>query len=348
MARTRRIRGPLIEMTVARTKQFLREPEAVFWVFVFPVLLALALGFAFREKAPDRIPVGVAEGPGAKGAFAALSGSPVLLPKLLSPEAGREALRAGRISILVDAGPPLVFRLDPTRPDARAARLEAADALERAAGRRDPLEIAEERVAEPGGRYIDFLIPGILGMNIMGTGVWSLAFSVVTARTRNLLKRFLATPMRKSDYLVSQMLSRFVFLVFEVAVLVAFGWLVFGVGVRGSMLLFSFLCLLGAFSFAGLGLLVGARPTTIEGVSGIANLVLFPMWILSGVFFSYERFPAGAIPLIRALPLTALNDALRAVMNDGAGLAAILPQLALLAAWGLGSFVLALKIFRWK
>lgn len=344
----RRVRGPLVELTVARTKQLLREPEAVFWVFVFPVLLALALGFAFREKAPNRIPVGVADGPGAKVAADALSQSPVLLPKLLSPAAGREALRAGKISLLVDAGPPLVFRLDPTRPDARAARLEAADALERAAGRRDPLAIAEERVAEPGGRYIDFLIPGILGMNIMGTGVWSLAFSVVTARTRNLLKRFLATPMRKSDYLVSQMLSRFVFLVFEVVILVLFGWLAFGVGVRGSLVVFSLLCLVGAFSFAGLGLLVGARPTTIEGVSGLANVVLFPMWILSGVFFSYERFPAKAIPFIRALPLTALNDALRAVMNEAAPLRAVLLQLALLAAWGVVSFAMALRIFRWK
>ncbi len=344
----RRVRGPLVELTVARTKQLLREPEAVFWVFVFPVLLALALGFAFREKAPDRIPVGVTGGPGAKAAADALSDSPVLLPKLLSPAAGREALRAGKISLLVDAGPPLVFRLDPTRPDARAARLEAADALERAAGRPDPLAIAEERVVEPGGRYIDFLIPGILGMTIMGTGVWSLAFSVVTARTRNLLKRFLATPMRKSDYLVSQMLSRFVFLVFEVVVLVLFGWLVFGVGVRGSLVVFSLLCLVGAFSFAGLGLLVGARPTTIEGVSGLANVVLFPMWILSGVFFSYERFPAPAIPFIRALPLTALNDALRAVMNEAAPLSAVLLQLALLAAWGAVSFAVALKIFRWR
>jgi ABC-2 type transport system permease protein len=348
MPRGRQIRGPLLELTIARTKQFLREPEAVFWVFVFPVLLALALGFAFREKAPDRITVGVVEGPGAAAAREALAASPVLLPNVLGAPAAREALRGGKISLLVEPGPPLLFRFDPTRPDARSARLEAADALERAAGRKDPVAIAEEKETEPGGRYIDFLIPGILGMNIMGTGVWSLAFSVVTARTRNLLKRFLATPMRKSDYLVSQMLSRFVFLVFEVAVLVAFGWLVFGVGVRGSILLFSILCLVGAFSFAGLGLLVGARPTTIEGVSGLANVVLFPMWILSGVFFSYERFPAPAIPLIRALPLTALNDALRAVMNDGAGLAAILPQIALLAAWGLASFVLALKLFRWK
>jgi ABC-2 type transport system permease protein len=344
----RRVRGPLVELTVARTKQLLREPEAVFWVFVFPVLLALALGFAFREKAPDRIPVGVTDGPNAPAVAEALSHSPVLVPRLLSPAGGREALRTGKISLLVDAGPPLLFRLDPTRPDARGARLEAADALERAAGRHDPLAIAEERVAEPGGRYIDFLIPGILGMNIMGTGVWSLAFSVVTARTRNLLKRFLATPMRKGDYLLSQMLSRFVFLVFEVVVLVLFGWFVFGVGVRGSLVVFSLLCLVGAFSFAGLGLLVGARPTTIEGVSGLANLVLIPMWILSGVFFSYERFPAPAIPFIRALPLTALNDALRAVMNEAAPLSAVVLQLALLAAWGVVSFALALRIFRWK
>jgi ABC-2 type transport system permease protein len=344
----RRVRPAILELTVARTREFLREPEAVFWVFVFPLLLALALGFAFRERAPDRIPVGVVEGPGAEPLAAMLRLSPVLLPKVHSATDGRMALRTGKISLLLEAGPPVLFRYDPTRPDARAARLEADDALQRAAGRRDPVAIAEERVTEHGSRYIDFLLPGILGMNIMGTGVWSIAFSVVSARTKKLLKRLIATPMRKSEYLAAQMLSRFAFLVFEVLALVLFGWLVFGVAVRGSLALFALLCLLGAFSFAGLGLLVAARPTTIEGVSGLANFVLLPMWILSGVFFSYERFPQAAQPFIRALPLTALNDALRAVMNEAAGVPAVLPQLALLAGWGIVCFAVALRIFRWK
>ncbi len=345
---SRRVRPALLELTVARTKEFVREPEAVFWVFVFPILLALALGFAFREKAPDRVPVGVADGPAAEGIATTLRSSPVVVPTVYSEAAGRAALRTGKISLLVEPGPPLLFRFDPTLPDARAARLEAADALQRAAGRRDPVTIAEERVSEHGARYIDFLIPGILGMNIMGTGVWSVAFSVVSARTKKLLKRLLATPMRKSDYLAAQMLSRFGFLVFEVVVLVLFGWLTFGVGVHGSLALFSLLCLLGALSFSGLGLLVAARPSTIEGVSGLANFVLLPMWILSGVFFSYDRFPAALHPVIRALPLTALNDALRAVMNEAAGLRAVLPEIAILAAWTVVCFAVALRIFRWK
>ncbi len=345
---SRRVRPALVELTVARTKEFLREPEAVFWVFVFPILLALALGFAFREKAPDRIPVGVADGPGAEPVAATLRSSPVVVPKVYAVAEGKSALRTGKISLLVEPGPPLLFRFDPTRPDARAARLEAADALQRAAGRRDPVVIAEERVSEHGARYIDFLMPGVLGMNIMGTGVWSVAFSVVSARTKKLLKRLLATPMRKSDYLAAQMLSRFGFLVFEVVVLVLFGWLTFGVGVKGSLALFSLLCLLGALSFSGLGLLVAARPVTIEGVSGLANFVLLPMWILSGVFFSYDRFPAALHPVIRALPLTALNDALRAVMNEAAGLRAVLPEIGILAAWAVVCFAVALRIFRWR
>lgn len=344
----RRVRGPLVELTIARTKEFLREPEAVFWVFVFPVLLALALGFAFRERAPDRIAVGIVEGPGARDTASALEASRVLLPRIYPPAAGRRALRTGRISLLVEPGPPAVFRFDPTRPDARTARREGDDALQREAGRRDVVEIREETETEIGGRYIDFLIPGILGMNIMGTGVWSLAFAIVSARTKKLLKRLIATPMRKSDYLASQMLSRLAFLVLEVLVIVLFGRLAFGVPVRGSILLLAVLCLAGAFSFAGLGLLVGARTRTIEGVSGLANFVLLPMWILSGVFFSYERFPAPAIPFIRALPLTALNDALRAVMNEAAPLAAVLPQLAILLVWGVACFVIALRIFSWK
>jgi ABC-2 type transport system permease protein len=345
---SRRGRPALLELTVARTKEFVREPEALFWVFVFPVLLTLALGFAFREKPPDRLPVGVVEGAGAGTLVSALGGSPLLLPKLYPPAAAEKALRTGKISLLVEPGPPVLFRYDPASPDTRTVRLEAYDLLQRAAGRRDPATIREETVTERGGRYIDFLVPGILGMNIMGTGVWSVAFSIVSARTKKLLKRLLATPMRKSDYLAAQMLSRFGFLCLEVIVLVLFGRLAFGVDVKGSVFLFAAVCLAGAFSFAGLGLLVAARPTTIEGVSGLANLVLLPMWILSGVFFSYERFPAPAIPFIRALPLTALNDALRAVMNEAAPAGAVLPQLALMVAWGIVCFAVALRVFRWR
>jgi ABC transporter DrrB family efflux protein len=339
---------PLGELTLARLREFLREPEALFWVFAFPVLLALALGLAFRGKSPDRIPVGVAEGPGAAATAAALEVSPALLPRVYSSPAGREALRTGKISLLVeeDGGP--VYRFDPTRPDARAARLEVDDALQRAAGRKDPLRPRETRSLEPGSRYIDFLVPGLLGLNLMGTGMWGLGFSIVSARTRKLLKRLAATPMRRSEYLLSQMLARLVFLVFEVAILVGFGWIAFDVEVRGSLGALAFVSLLGAASFAGLGLLVSSRTKTVEGVSGLMNLVMLPMWLLSGTFFSWERFPEAVHPFIRALPLTALNDALRAVMTEGRPLSALGLELGVLALTGTVSFLVAVRIFRWQ
>ena len=339
---------PLVELTLARLREFLREPEALFWVFAFPVLLALALGLAFRGKAPEKIPVGIAEGPRAAATAGALGSSPGLAARVYGERAGREALRTGKISLLVeeDGGP--VYRFDPTRPDARAARLEVDDALQRAAGRVDPLRPRESRVAEPGSRYIDFLVPGLLGMNLMGTGMWGLGFSIVNARVRKLLKRLAATPMRRSEYLLSQMLARLVFLVFEVAILVGFGWLAFGVAVRGSILALAFVSLLGAASFSGLGLLISSRTKTIEGVSGLMNLAMLPMWLLSGTFFSWERFPEAIHPFIRALPLTALNDALRAVMTEGRPLSTLGLELGVLAITGVVSFLVAVRIFRWQ
>ena len=345
---TSRIGPPIVELAIARTKEFLRETEAIFWVFGFPLLLALALGFAFRDKAPDKVPVGVANGPAAQQRLAALQKSPALLPRLVDENEGREALRHGKISLLVSAGPALVYQFDPTRPDARTARAEADDALQRAAGRRDPLSAQQTFVHEQGARYIDFLLPGLLGMNLMGTGMWGTGFVIVNARMKKLLKRFIATPMRKRDYVLSHFLSRIVFLCLEVGVLVTFGWLVFGVRVNGAILTLALLCVVGGFAFYGLGLLTASRARTIEAASGLMNLIMMPMWLCSGVFFSYERFPDAVKPLIRALPLTLLNDALRAVINDAAGVTTLLPYLLGLAAWGILSFVVGLKIFRWQ
>jgi ABC-2 type transport system permease protein len=338
----------LWELTASRVREFLREPEAVVWVFLFPIVLALVLGFAFREKPPERIPVGVVAGPGAEATLEALKRSPGLLPRQYTGPEGRNALNTGKISLLVEPGPPAVFHFDETRPDSRIARLEADDALQRAAGRADLLAVRDERVTEKGARYIDFLIPGLLGMNLMGTSIWSLAFSITNARSRRVLKRLVATPMRRSDYLLAQILGRLALLPLEVVLLAGFAWLVFEVPMRGPLLLFVAICLLGAMSFCGIGLLIAARVSTVEGASGLSNLVIMPMWLVSGVFFSSERFPDVIQPVIRALPLTAFIEALRAVMNEGHGLAQVAPQVGILAAWGVAGFVIALRIFRWR
>jgi ABC-2 type transport system permease protein len=343
-----RIRPPIIELALARTKEFLREKEAMFWVFGFPLILALALGFAFREKPPDRIPVGVVAGPNAEQRLAALQKSKTLLPRIMNEQDARDALRRGKVSLLIDGNDTLVYRFDATRPDALSARNEADDVLQAAAGRRNVLTSTEERVHEQGARYIDFLIPGLIGMNLMGTGMWSMGFTIANARMKKLLKRLVATPMRKTDYLISMFLSRSIWLLIEVSVLVAFGWIVFGVRVNGSILVLAILSMVGGYAFSGIGLLTASRAQTIEAVSGLMNLIMMPMWLCSGVFFSYERFPDSVKPFIRVLPLTLLNDALRAVVNDAAGLAQISFQLGLLAVWGIVTFIIGLRIFRWQ
>src|SRR5881394_571613 len=339
---------PLVQLTLARMREFYREPEAIFWVFGFPIVLAFALGIAFRNRGPGELRVAVLHQPGDSGVAAALAHAPGLRVGVVDSAAARLELRTGRVALLVVPGERLVYRYDSTRTESQLARLQVDDAVQRARGRADPVRVEDERVTEPGARYIDFLIPGLLGMNLMGSGLWGVGFSVVQARTKRLLKRYRATPMRRSHYLLSFVLSRLVFLFVEVAALVGFGWLVFDVGVRGSFAAVAIITVLGALAFNGLGMLIASRARTIEAVSGLMNLVMLPMWILSGTFFSYARFPEAMQPLVKALPLTALNDALRAVMIDGSPLAQLGAPLGVVAAWGVASFVVALRIFRWR
>jgi len=343
---------PLIELTTMRVREFLREREAVFWVFIFPVLMTFALGIAFRNTAPDKTFVaieGVSTNPSVSELANVLAHSPELSAIVLAPDEAALALRSGKVAIIIKPGTDsYAFRFDPTRPESRSARLIVDDVLQRAKGRSDVFAIGEERITEPGARYVDFLVPGLIGMNLMGSGLWGLGFTIVIARSRKLLKRFAATPMRRSHYLLSFMLSRLVFLLLEVAAVVVFAWLVFGFTVRGSWLSVSLITLLGGFTFSGIGLLIAARPTTIEGVSGLMNFIMLPMWLLSGTFFSSERFPQVFQPFIKALPLTALNTLLRAVMNEGAPLLSNWVHVAVLLSWLLVSFIVALKIFRWQ
>jgi len=341
---------PLVELTFMRVREFLREKEAVFWVFIFPVLMTFALGIAFRNTAPDKTLVAIETGAEeVSETVNMLSRSPEISATVLSPDEAAQALRSGKVSIVVKpVNDSFEYRFDPTRPESRTARLLVDDVLQRGKGRSDVVHVGEERITEPGARYVDFLVPGLIGMNMMGSGLWGVGFTVVIARSRKLLKRFAATPMRRSHYLLSFMLSRLVFLVLEVAAVIVFAWLVFGFTVRGSWLSVSLMTVLGGFTFSGIGLLVASRPRTIEGVSGLMNFIMLPMWLLSGTFFSSERFPQVLQPFIKALPLTALNSVLRALMNEGATLSSNWMQIFILLAWCVISFVVALKIFRWQ
>ena len=340
-------RSPLLELTLARFRLFFREPSAMFWAFGFPVLLSVALGTAFRNRPPEPVRVGVAEGARAQAVVAALA-SPRVKASVLDEAESRRELRSGKVSLVVVPGEPVTYRYDETRPEGRLARAVVDDVLQRGAGRSDPVTVADEHVTEPGSRYIDFLIPGLVGLNLMSSSMWGIGYLIVEMRTKKLVKRLLATPMRRTDFLMSFVIMRGMFVLIEVPVLFAFGWAVFGVRVAGSCLLLFGLSLLGALTFAGLGLLVASRAENTQTVGGLMNLVMMPMFICSGVFFSTGNFPDAMQPYLRALPLTAMNDALRAVANEGAGLSQVAGAAATLAAWGAASFAAALKIFRWR
>jgi ABC-2 type transport system permease protein len=340
------------QLLSVRLKEFLREPEAIFWSFVFPILLATGLAIAFRNRPADNVRVGVVGiAPAGDTIVARLRRSPgFTVERLADDSAARVALRAGRVTLVaVPAGRGRVeYRFDDTRPEARLARLAADDAIQRGAGRSDPVGVSERRVRETGSRYIDFLVPGLLGMNIMGGGMWSIGFSIVESRRRRLLKRLIATPMSRAQYLASYILTRLVFLVGEAVILVGIAAAAFDVPVRGSLFQLGVIAIGASLAFSGLGLLVSSRVRTIEAVSGLMNFTMLPMWVLSGIFFSSSNYPAALQPFIQALPLTAVNDALRASMLQGLGWETVLPELGIIAAWLAVSFVLALKLFRWR
>jgi len=343
---------PLTQLVLARLREFYREPEAVFWVYGFPILMIVALGIAFRNKPIERITVDVETGPRAEAIVDALSKQEKFVVATFDTASCRVRLRTGKTDLVVSAGesstPHYDYAYDPTRTESVLARNAVDDALQRAAGRQDAATVADRVFDEPGGRYIDFLVPGLLGMSLMGGGMWGVGFAIVDMRIRKLLKRFLATPMKKTDFLAGMIISRLVFMVPEVLALVGFARVAFGVRIYGSLWAVVALVLLGAGAFAGIGLLIASRAKTIEAVSGLMNLVMLPMWMLSGVFFSSDRFPEVVRPAIKALPLTLLNDALRAVMQEGASLSSLGLEVAALAAWGTVTFALALRWFKWS
>ena len=339
-------------LLTARMLELKREPEVVFWVFVFPLLLALGLGIAFRNKPADAVRVAIVSGSESHDAQSLLSRSPqhdIFKIQVLSSDEAQKGFRLGKFDLLIEPSDKggLQYRYDPARPESVLAKSEVNDALQSTAGRKDVVATTTVSSSEPGSRYIDFLIPGLLGMNLMNSGMWGIGFALVDMRQRKLLKRFVGTPMRRGDFLLAIMSSRLILMVIEIGLLLVFGVLFFHMRVLGSVFSIALLGGLGSLTFGGVGLLTASRAQKIESISGLINLVMMPMWIFSGVFFSYERFPAVIHPFIKALPLTALNDALRASILEGTPLLQQWPRLLILALWGGISFVLALKWFRW-
>ena len=338
-----------VELYLGRLRAFVREPGVLFWVFGFPLLLATGLGLAFRGQGPERWPVVVEDGGGAEATQRALAASPLLAVAVAEPAQARRRLDRGEAVLVVhgDArAPTLAF--DATRPGATAAAAAARDALERAAGRADVLDVVEAPVTAPGRRYIDFLIQGLLGVGLLGGGLWGVGYEIVSMRVKRLLKRFAATPMSRPLFLGSFVAHRLSIAILETAFLLTVGRLLFGVRVHGSLLGVFATALLGGTAFAGIGLAIASRARNMETANGLMNAATLPMWLLSGVFFATSNFPDWMRPVVELLPLTALNDALRAQIGDGASLLSCARPLGVLAGWGIAGYTLALRWFRWQ
>jgi ABC-type multidrug transport system permease subunit len=362
--------SPFYQLYRARLREFWRQPSRIFWVYGFPTILAVILGLAFQNRPPSPVQVDLVAGPFAapieqaikahNGRIAATQASssgvgagsePAVILHSDSEAEAANRLRTGKTPLLIvpQSDSSWTYRYDPTRPEAVAARQQVDDVLQVAAGRTNPRLTRDEHVTEPGSRYIDFLIPGLIGVNAMGGGLWGIGFFLVNMRIAKLLKCFVATPMPRRDFLGAILGSRLTFLLPDLAILLLLGTLAFGMPIRGNLLLLVFVDVLGALAFAGIGLLIASRASTTETVSGLMNLVMLPMYLLSGVFFSSERYPAAIQPLIQALPLTQLVNSLRLVLLEGADLLHhdILKAIAILSAWAVVTFWLALRIFKW-
>lgn len=342
--------SPLVELTMSRVREILREPGFVFWIFGFPVVMAIGLGLAFREREPDKPTVAVVDG--APWLADALVDSDRVDAEVVDADDAAWRLRTAKVEIVVQAEPgsarEVSYRYDPSRLEARLARAEVDHVLQADAGRIDIVTATDDTVSEKGSRYVDFLLPGLLGLNLMGSSMWGIGYTIVLARKRKLLRRFAATTMRRSHFLLGYLGSRLVFLVLELIGLVGLGFWAFGVDIQGSALALAAVSVFGAASFASIGLLIAARVQSVEAANGWMNFIMMPMWLLSGTFFSASKFPDVMQPFLTLLPLTAVNDALRAIVNEAASLWSLGPELAVLAFWAVVPFGLALRWFRWQ
>ncbi|MBM4070406.1 MAG: ABC transporter permease [Planctomycetes bacterium] len=340
------------ELVLARFREFYREPEALFWVYGFPLILAISLSYAFsgRKEEPPSMDVQGSSSDSRVQAIAKALKADGIPVEIHDEENCRRRLKSGKTPlVLVPAGGGAIeFHFDQAQVESILARRWAGETLLRAAPDAAKVTHRDVLVQEPGSRYIDFLFPGLIGMNLLGGGLFGLGFVLVDMRVRKLFKRLLATPMRRVDFILAMFAARMIFLIPEVLFLLIAGHLLFAVPIYGNALLLILVIVVSGLTFSSMGLLLGSRTEKTETASGLMNLVMLPMYLLSGVFFSSKRFPEDAQPFIQALPLTQVNDALREVMLEGMSLTDIAWRLGVLLLWTAVCLPVALKWFRWR
>ncbi|HZZ80106.1 MAG TPA: ABC transporter permease [Gemmataceae bacterium] len=341
---------PLGQLVAARMREFAREPHAIFWVYGMPLVLATVLGVAFRsvKPPPPHVDVLATRNPEvAKQVASTLEKNDFKVEIHDREECEKRLTRGDSVMyVAITGSTEYEFVYDPANKEATAARYWTESLLlhKYANVTTTPLE-----PKSPGARYVQFLLPGLIGTNIMGGGLFGLGFLLVDMRVRKLFKRLVATPMRHSDFLLAMVASRLLLLIPEMTCILTIGYFAFDLEIRGSILTLALVIFCGAATFSGIGLLIGSRTEKTETATGLINFTMvLPQWLLSGVFFSSSNFPDAAQPFINALPLTQLIKALREVILEGKGLLDVSGRLAILLAYAVVAYVLALRWFKWR
>tara|TARA_Y100001980_G_C14556910_1_gene353408 strand:+ start:44112 stop:45167 length:1056 start_codon:yes stop_codon:yes gene_type:complete len=347
----------LILLTGVELKEYIREPGVLFWAIFFPILLALGLGLAFSGGGEMEKTVAIV-----------CADTDCTFPYDLSEESkgkllGNEKigytryqfektswdesilmLKKGMISMILKVdGEDIQYHFDPNNAEANYAYLQLSAAIKGEAP--DPGNITV--LEQAGTRYIDFLIPGLLAMGVMMSCMWGISYSNVDRRNKKLLRRMVATPMKKYNYVASQLVSRLMLSAIEVLLLVGITKWIFDISVTGSILAVVLLVIAGNVAFTGLAILIASRTANTQIANGLINLVVMPMMIMSGIYFSYHNFPDFMIAVIQFLPLTILADSIRTVFLEGATLINVLPQMISLFVFGLVSYGLGIRIYKW-
>jgi len=359
----------LYQLTLTQFLETVREPEVLFWGIVFPVLLAIGLGLAFTQTPETKYRIAIVESRptpldsllSVHGKEEMELGQSVVEWLITDPTLGDTrfvftrtqwdeaivALKRGSADLIVtDSISEIQYHFDPHNSQAQLAYIKLSGLLKESS-----LTTDQEQNIVPltlkGVRYIDFLIPGLIGLGILNSLCWGISYAVIERRSQKLLRRMVATPMKKSNYLIAMILVRIVMNCVESGVLFFFAWLFFGIHIQGNLGALAVLFISGNIAFAGMAVLMGCRTSKIEVGNGLINAATMPMMILSGIFFSYQNFPSWSIGFIKFLPLTLFTDGLRSIFNEGGGWLEITTPSLLLATLGFGCFVAGVKWFKW-
>jgi ABC-type multidrug transport system permease subunit len=367
------LKKPIVQLILLNFREFYREPGILFWAFVFPIAMAWGLGIAFTHKPEQKRDIALIQ---------QLNNPDTSFSKILKlyskPEFSKKdntlrfVIRTGTkktgftifrfipvnwskaskmlkqgsiVIILEEKDGKLNYNYDPYNTDAQLTYMQLSSLIKNGNANVDEAEI--KPITQFGSRYIDFLIPGLIAMNLMMSTMWGISYTLIETRSKKLLRRMVATPMRKSSFLMAQIIARFVLNLIEATIVFTFAYYYFGITISGSYLALAIIYLMGMLCFSGISILVSSRTSNTYIGNGLINAVVMPMMLLSGIFFSYHNFPDAVVPYIQALPLTMFADAMRAIFIEGAGFADVWIQTFVLGVIGLSTFIVGLKIYKW-